>query len=211
VLVKRTEIGRGRRVAILVAVVFAVVRIGVPLPMGTREYGGGVNFAIFSRHATRVRLELFDHPMDAKSVRAIDLDPARNRTVVAYPVLSKDQFYADEDILWFGPRGGLPNWVDPQERQLACLIRENEQHSLFLMFNAGKDGVDFHLPPQHSLARWYLAVDTAQATPQDLSAADEEPLLEGSRVYRLGAHSSAILLLRGANQQQGQTAIEEAA
>jgi isoamylase len=48
--------------------------------MGTHEYGGGVNFAIFSRHATRVRLELFDHPMDAKSAMAIDLDPSRNRT-----------------------------------------------------------------------------------------------------------------------------------
>ena len=56
------------------------VRIGVPLPMGTHVYGGGVNFAFFSRHASRVRLELFDRPADAKPARVIDLDPARNRT-----------------------------------------------------------------------------------------------------------------------------------
>ena len=56
------------------------VRIGIPLPMGTHEFGGGVNFAFFSRHASRVRLELFDHPEDATAARAIDLDPARNRT-----------------------------------------------------------------------------------------------------------------------------------
>ena len=56
------------------------VRIGVPLPMGTHEYGRGVNFAFFSRHASRVRLELFDHPEDARAARVIDLDPARNRT-----------------------------------------------------------------------------------------------------------------------------------
>ena len=31
-------------------------------------------------HATRVRLELFDHPEDAAPARAIDLDSARNRT-----------------------------------------------------------------------------------------------------------------------------------
>jgi len=30
-------------------------------------------------------------------------------------------------------------------------------------------------------------------------------------VYPLGSHSSAILLLRGPNQQQGQTALEKAA
>ncbi len=56
------------------------VRVGVPLPVGTYARGGGVNFAFFSRHASRVRLELFDHPEDAVPARVIDLDPARNRT-----------------------------------------------------------------------------------------------------------------------------------
>jgi glycogen operon protein len=129
----------------------------------------------------------------------------------AHPVLSKGQFYSDAEIRWFGAREGLPNWADPQEGQLACLIPENEQHSLCLMFNASKDGVDFLLPLKHSPARWYIAADTAQKEPHDLFAAGEEPLLEDTRVYRLGAHSSAILLLRGPNQQHGQTALEKAA
>ena len=58
----------------------ADVRAGSPLPFGTQETAGGVNFAIFSRNASRVRLELFDHPEDAVPARVIDLDPARNRT-----------------------------------------------------------------------------------------------------------------------------------
>jgi glycogen operon protein len=56
------------------------VRVGVPLPLGTYARGEGVNFAFFSRHASRVRLELCDHPDDAAATRVIDLDPARNRT-----------------------------------------------------------------------------------------------------------------------------------
>ena len=56
------------------------VRRGVPLPFGTREDAQGVNFALFSRHASRVRLELFDNPEDATPARAFDLDPVRNRT-----------------------------------------------------------------------------------------------------------------------------------
>lgn len=56
------------------------VRRGVPLPMGTHEYGRGVNFAFFSRHASRVRLELFEHPRDATAARVIDLDPVCHRT-----------------------------------------------------------------------------------------------------------------------------------
>ncbi len=58
----------------------ADVRAGSPLPLGTQESGGGVNFAVFSRDASRVRLELFDRPEDAVPARAIDLDSARNRT-----------------------------------------------------------------------------------------------------------------------------------
>ena len=33
------------------------VRVGMPLPLGTHARGEGVNFAFFSRHASRVRLE----------------------------------------------------------------------------------------------------------------------------------------------------------
>jgi isoamylase len=58
----------------------ADVREGDPRPFGATEAGGGVNFAIFSRNATRVRLELFDHAEDAAPARTIDLDVARNRT-----------------------------------------------------------------------------------------------------------------------------------
>jgi isoamylase len=64
-----------------------------------------------------------------------------------HPVLSKEQFYTDAEIEWFGPRGGSPNWFDPKEKQFACLIHEGEQSALCLMFNAGADAVDFHLPP----------------------------------------------------------------
>ena len=50
------------------------------MPLGAHESGSGVNFAIFTRNATRVRLEFFHRPEDAAPALAIDLDPARNRT-----------------------------------------------------------------------------------------------------------------------------------
>ena len=56
------------------------IRRGVPLPLGTHESQGGVNFAIFSRHASRIRLELFDRAVDATPAKVIDFDPARNRS-----------------------------------------------------------------------------------------------------------------------------------
>ena len=38
------------------------VRPGAPYPLGATFDGAGVNFAIFSEHATRVELCLFDSP-----------------------------------------------------------------------------------------------------------------------------------------------------
>ena len=56
------------------------VRSGTPLPLGARMRGNGVNFAIFSRHATGVRLDLFERAEDAAPRRSIILDAARNKT-----------------------------------------------------------------------------------------------------------------------------------
>ncbi|MGH8277307.1 MAG: glycogen debranching enzyme, partial [Steroidobacteraceae bacterium] len=52
----------------------------MPLPLGSRAFLDGVNFALFSRHARRVRLELFASCLDATPARSLDLDPVRNRT-----------------------------------------------------------------------------------------------------------------------------------
>jgi pullulanase/glycogen debranching enzyme len=203
------------------------VRVGVPLPLGTYARGGGVNFAFASRHASCVRLELFDHPENATAAGVIDLGPARNRTgdvwhvwiqgvplgqlyayrvdrftrgMIAFrrahPILSQEHFYTDAEIHWFGPEGGLPNWADPKEKQFTCLIHEDAQRALCLMFNAGVDAVDVGLPPVPPGTRWHVAVDPSREAPQDLFAVGEEPLWEDPQTYHLSPRSSVILLAR---------------
>ena len=57
------------------------VQTGNPLPIGgAHEQGVGVNFVLFSRHATSVRLEFYQDPDDSTPARIIDLDPVRHRT-----------------------------------------------------------------------------------------------------------------------------------
>ena len=114
----------------------------------------------------------------------------------AHPVLSKEQFYTDSQIHWFGSQGALPVWGDPKEKQVACLINEDEQRALCLMFNADIGTVDFALPSLRSGTRWYLAVDTSHNAPQDLFIEGEEQLLEDSQTYHMAPRSSAILLAR---------------
>lgn len=57
------------------------VEAGDPLPIGgAHQNGDGVNFVLFSRHATRVRLEFYQNAGDPSPTKIIDLDPARHRT-----------------------------------------------------------------------------------------------------------------------------------
>lgn len=53
---------------------------GSPYPLGATVQDDGINFAVFSRHATAVYLELFAAPDDIKATRSISLHPKRNRT-----------------------------------------------------------------------------------------------------------------------------------
>lgn len=55
------------------------VRVGVPLPLGTTAHDAGVNFALFSRNASRIRRALFARPADATPAKVVDFDPACNR------------------------------------------------------------------------------------------------------------------------------------
>ena len=115
---------------------------------------------------------------------------------LAHPVLSQEQFYTDTEIHWYSPQGGSPDWSDPKEKHLACLIHEDGQRALYLMFNAGADAVDFHLPSIASGVQWHLAVDTFDETPRHLFAVGAEPLLTYPQTYLLKPRSSAILLAR---------------
>jgi len=113
-----------------------------------------------------------------------------------HPVLSKEQFYTDVEIHWFGPQGGLPNWADSRRKDLACMIHENGRDALLLMFNASTDGIDFGLPALPQGIRWHLAVNTSRSAPQDLFTAGEEMAADSSKPYNLEARSSAIFVAR---------------
>lgn len=53
---------------------------GKPHPIGATPGADGVNFSLYSQHATHVELLLFDRADDPEPVQTIVLDPERNRT-----------------------------------------------------------------------------------------------------------------------------------
>ena len=95
----------------------------------------------------------------------------------AHPVLRREAFYTDKEICWFNPFGKTPDWFDPRQKCLACLIRSQDVADLFLMFNADSKVVPFALPPLRSPCSWRLAADTVEPSPLGFYSPGEEAAL----------------------------------
>jgi isoamylase len=84
---------------------------GVSAPLGATPSPHGVNFSIFSRHATGVELLLFDRAGDSSPARVIRLDPAINRTYHYFHVfvanLKPGQVYGYRVAGPFDPAAGM--------------------------------------------------------------------------------------------------------
>lgn len=84
---------------------------GQSAPLGATPINGGVNFSVFSRHASGVNLLFFDQEYDARPTRVISLNPAANRTYYYWHVFVPDvqpgQIYAYRIAGPFDPGDGL--------------------------------------------------------------------------------------------------------
>ena len=83
---------------------------GQPHPLGSRVREGGVNFSVFSQHATRADLLLYDHVDDDQPARVLPLQGDGHRTWhywhVFVPGLRVGQVYAWRMHGPFDPRRG---------------------------------------------------------------------------------------------------------
>ena len=80
-------------------------------PIGAALSNGGVNFSVFSKHATRIELLLFDDARDSRPSTVIPLDARQHRTYHYWhtfvPNLAPGQVYAYRADGPFAPERGL--------------------------------------------------------------------------------------------------------
>src|SRR5690348_16547318 len=85
--------------------------LGLSSPLGATVVDGGVNFSLFTRHATGVELLLFDGAEDARPARVIRIDPTTNRTYhywhVFVPDIRPGQIYGYRVEGPFEPLSGM--------------------------------------------------------------------------------------------------------
>ncbi len=91
--------------------------IPLPVPYGARLVENGVQFSLFSRHATRVWLMLFNNPDDAQPRAEIELTPERNRVGDIWHVHVQDAKPGDCYLYRMDgkPPKGHANLYDPRQ------------------------------------------------------------------------------------------------
>jgi glycogen operon protein len=84
--------------------------IGAPAPLGATVAAAGVNFSVFSKHATRIDLLLFDRVDDERPARVIPIDPRTNRQYhywhIFVPGVRPGQIYGYRVDGPFDPKNG---------------------------------------------------------------------------------------------------------
>ena len=106
----------------------SVLRFVHPLPYGAIVHDGGVQFVVFSRRATAMRVLLYQHATDREPVEIIDYDPNLNRWgdiwSVFVPGVEPGQLYHFQADGPFEPDKGLrfdgkARLIDPYAKALA--------------------------------------------------------------------------------------------
>jgi glycogen operon protein len=111
----------------------------------------------------------------------------------AHAVLRREAFYTDRDVQWFDPAGRAPDWLDPNQKRLACLVHGRHGPDLYLMFNADTEPASFVLPELAGSRHWGLAVDTAQPSVDEAMQGGGGCVVNGSH-YALASRCAAILV-----------------
>jgi glycogen operon protein len=122
----------------------------------------------------------------------------------AHPVLRQREFltgepggrFARPDVMWHGVRLDQPDW-GPDSRSLAMhLAGEHAAQpdcDVYLAANAWDGDLSFELPAPQPGMHWVRVVDTAEPSPADIAAPEEEVRLEDQSRVTVGARSCVVL------------------
>jgi pullulanase/glycogen debranching enzyme len=122
---KRTPMKTGHKSA---DSLYSELHKGNTSPLGATVCNGGVNFSVFARDCSGIKLLLFDHADDATASRIITLDPRQNRTYHYWhtfvPDIGAGQLYGYQVAGPFDPQRGLrfdpdKHLIDPYGRAIA--------------------------------------------------------------------------------------------
>jgi len=126
-----------------------------------------------------------------------------------HPSLRRARFFTGQDsdqnglpdISWHSTVFNQPDWSE-ESRSLACLIdgsrleidAKHDDNDLYLIFNASDKKLIFSLPELPSRRKWWRAIDTSLASPDDIMPDGMEVLVEPIGEYVVAPFSTVVLI-----------------
>ncbi|MFW0797194.1 glycogen debranching protein GlgX [Gordonia sp. CPCC 205515] len=107
-----------------------------------------------------------------------------------------------DELTWFGPDGGAPDWSNPLAHTLCYRIDTEDAlpgqrvSCLYFILNADSQNAWIMLPPLPDGYSWYRAIDTCLPPGQDFAAPDDEVLIDPGDHYLASARTAVILVGR---------------
>lgn len=130
---------------------------------------------------------------------------------LSHPAFRRPEFFtgtdanynALPDIEWFAPDGSKPAWATMQsaiaarlDGSKADIVADRDDNDFFIMLNATHHPVSFKVASPQTGWKWFRAVDTGLASPDDIASHGDEPFYDHAKPYRLESRSLALLLAR---------------
>ncbi|MCQ2982324.1 MAG: glycogen debranching protein GlgX [Treponemataceae bacterium] len=131
----------------------------------------------------------------------------------AHPAFMRPEFFTGKDvslntlpdITWFDESGNSPNWGNlghfvafRLDGSPAGTMADSHDNDFYIMINADDKDKTVWLPEAPHGKKWYRAIDTTLASPQDFAEAGQEELLSEQTMYILPAKGCALLLSKAA-------------
>ena len=100
----------------------------------------------------------------------------------------------NHQIVWYDPGLHTPNWYKPNNCLAFHLLPVQGDTDIYLMTNNIKKKQVFLLPAVSRSKKWYLSLNTANESPDDIYSAGSERILTDQKRYTVEGQSTVILI-----------------
>ncbi len=107
--------------------------------------------------------------------------------------LALEDLLRHSNFCWHGTKLGQPDWGDDTRSLALSVEMQHEGLAFHIILNAYWEPLEFQLPVREGCGAWRRWIDTALASPDDITPWREAPELEGP-TYRAQERSVAVLL-----------------
>jgi isoamylase len=108
------------------------------------------------------------------------------------PLLRRDHFIKQSDIVWHGLKPFEPNWGADQRIMAFSLKDFDNDNDIYVAFNASENPITVELPDLEEPKAWKLIVNTANLSPDDIvEEKDAKPIAE--LAVTMPAYSAVLL------------------